>query len=67
MRGCRRDLQCLLTSKVFDAVVEEEEEEALVGVVEEKSWLEQARRDGTSVSVKQAWGRAKFKRTVHQP
>jgi hypothetical protein len=23
--GCRRDLQCLLTSKVFDAVVEEGE------------------------------------------
>jgi hypothetical protein len=23
--SCRRDLQCLLTSKVFDAVVEEEE------------------------------------------
>jgi hypothetical protein len=25
--GCRRDLQCLLTSKVFDAVVEEGEGE----------------------------------------
>ena len=30
---CRRDLQCLLTSKVFDAIVCGEEEERMVVVV----------------------------------
>jgi len=40
---CRRDLQCLLTSKVFDAMGAEEEEERVVVLV---CWCEERRVGG---------------------